>query len=100
MAGLAAWQREPCDLVILDRSLPRLDGIEVCRRIGEKQGKATPILMLTARDRLDDRVRGLRIGADDYLAKPFAFEELVARVQALALAVLADRLDHGETVST
>ncbi|HEY5805679.1 MAG TPA: response regulator transcription factor [Lysobacter sp.] len=71
------------DLVILDRSLPRLDGIEVCRRIGEKQGKAPPILMLTARDTLEEKLTGLEAGADDYLTKPFAVEELRARVAAL-----------------
>jgi DNA-binding response OmpR family regulator len=71
------------DLVILDRSLPRLDGIDVCRRIGEKQGKAPPILMLTAHDALEDKLSGLDAGADDYLTKPFAAEELRARVAAL-----------------
>jgi DNA-binding response OmpR family regulator len=72
-----------CQLIILDLLLPDLDGREVCRQL-RAASVATPILMLTALDSLDDRVRGLRIGADDYLAKPFAFEELVARVQALA----------------
>jgi two-component system, OmpR family, response regulator len=72
-----------CQLIILDLLLPDLDGREVCRQLRAAR-VATPILMLTALDNLDDRVRGLRMGADDYLAKPFAFEELVARVQALA----------------
>ena len=71
-----------CQLIILDLLLPDLDGREVCRQL-RAASVATPILMLTALDTLDDRVRGLRMGADDYLAKPFAFEELVARVQAL-----------------
>jgi DNA-binding response OmpR family regulator len=70
-----------CQLIILDLLLPDLDGREVCRQL-RAANVATPILMLTALDTLDDRVRGLRMGADDYLAKPFAFEELVARVQA------------------
>jgi len=72
-----------CQLIILDLLLPDIDGREVCRQL-RAADLATPILMLTALDTLDDKVRGLRIGADDYLAKPFAFEELVARVQALA----------------
>jgi two-component system, OmpR family, response regulator len=72
-----------CQLIILDLLLPDVDGREVCRQL-RADGLATPILMLTALETLEDKVRGLRIGADDYLAKPFAFEELVARVQALA----------------
>ena len=77
-----AWA-PACQLIILDLLLPDIDGREVCRQL-RAAGLATPILMLTALDTLEDKVRGLRIGADDYLAKPFAFEELVARVQALA----------------
>ncbi len=69
-------------VIILDLLLPDIDGREVCRRLRES-GVATPILMLTALDTIKDKVRGLRLGADDYLAKPFAFAELVARVQAL-----------------
>jgi DNA-binding response OmpR family regulator len=71
------------DLVILDLGLPDLEGFEVCRR-WRAQGGRTPILMLTARDVLADRVRGLDAGADDYLPKPFAVEELLARLRALA----------------
>jgi len=70
-------------LIILDLLLPDIDGREVCRQLRAAE-LATPILMLTALDTLENKVRGLRIGADDYLAKPFAFEELVARVHALA----------------
>ena len=70
------------DLIILDVMLPRRDGIEVCRTLRER-GVRTPILMLTARDGVEDRVRGLDSGADDYLVKPFAFAELVARLRAL-----------------
>ncbi len=70
------------DLILLDVMLPKKNGIIVCREIRER-GIATPILMLTARDTVEDKVRGLDAGADDYLAKPFAFEELLARVRAL-----------------
>lgn len=71
------------DVVILDVMLPGGSGFDLCRRLRER-GSTTPVLMLTALDAVDDRVRGLEAGADDYLSKPFAFRELVARVQALA----------------
>ncbi len=71
------------DVVLLDIMLPKMNGLEVCRRMREN-GVKTPVLMLTARDAIEDRVRGLDTGADDYLVKPFAFEELVARVRALS----------------
>ncbi len=74
--------RTPVDAVILDVAMPRLDGLEVCRRM-RKAGDRTPILMLTARDAIDDRVTGLDVGADDYLVKPFALRELQARIRAL-----------------
>jgi len=70
------------DLIILDRMLPEVDGIQICRAIRDKDNK-TPILILTAKDKISDRVFGLNAGADDYLAKPFAFEELLARIRAL-----------------
>ncbi len=70
------------DLIILDIMLPKVDGIEVCRILREKKIE-TPIVMLTARDTVEDRIKGLDAGADDYLIKPFAFGELVARVRAL-----------------
>ena len=70
------------DLVVLDVLMPVLDGITVCRRLRER-GDDTPVLMLTARDTVSDRVVGLDAGADDYLTKPFALEELLARVRAL-----------------
>jgi two-component system response regulator MprA len=73
---------KPADVVILDVMMPRLDGLEVCRRM-RKAGDRTPILMLTARDAIDDRVTGLDVGADDYLVKPFALRELQARLRAL-----------------
>jgi heavy metal response regulator len=72
----------PYDLIILDIMLPKMDGLSVCEEL-RKSGDATPILMLTARDALDDRVAGLDAGADDYLVKPFAMKELLARVRAL-----------------
>jgi two-component system, OmpR family, response regulator MprA len=77
----AAATRGP-DAIVLDLLMPGLDGLEVCRRIRES-GDRTPILMLTARDEVQDRVAGLDAGADDYLAKPFALEELNARLRAL-----------------
>ena len=72
----------PPDAVVLDVLMPRLDGIQVCRRL-RGNGDRTPVLMLTARDSVGDRVTGLDAGADDYLVKPFALEELLARVRAL-----------------
>ena len=71
------------DLVILDVGLPDLDGFEVCRRL-RARGDRTPVLVLTARNAVNDRVRGLDAGADDYLSKPFAVSELLARLRALA----------------
>jgi two-component system OmpR family response regulator len=70
------------DVIVLDVMLPGLDGFEVCRRLREETVQA-PVLMLTARDGVDDRVSGLDLGADDYLTKPFAFDELLARLRAL-----------------
>jgi two-component system response regulator MprA len=72
----------PFEVVILDISMPHVDGLEVCRRL-RKGGDRTPVLMLTAREEVDDRVAGLDAGADDYLVKPFALRELLARVRAL-----------------
>jgi len=79
--ALVAARDRPPDLVVLDVMLPGLDGVEVCRRL--RQGSDVPILMLTARDAISDRVSGLDAGADDYLVKPFAYDELLARVRAL-----------------
>lgn len=75
-------RQDPYDLVILDIGLPGIDGFETLRRV-RAQGSATPVLMLTARDAVEDRVRGLDAGADDYLVKPFDLDELLARVRAL-----------------
>jgi two-component system, OmpR family, response regulator MprA len=83
--GAAALDRlawAPADLIVLDVMMPMVDGFDTCRRLRER-GDVTPILVLTARDSIDDRVTGLELGADDYLVKPFALRELLARVQAL-----------------
>ncbi len=80
-AGLDLFRENPPDLVLLDLMLPGMDGLEVCRRI--RAASEVPILMLTAKETIEDRVVGLDAGADDYLVKPFAFDELVARVRAL-----------------
>ncbi|MFC3882241.1 response regulator transcription factor [Bacillus songklensis] len=80
-SGLELALQEEWDLILLDIMLPQLNGIEVCRRI--RAVKMTPIMMLTARDSVMDRVSGLDSGADDYLPKPFAIEELLARIRAL-----------------
>jgi two-component system response regulator MprA len=81
-AALVCCERSAPDLIVLDIAMPGLDGMAVCRRLRHK-GLATPILMLTARDGVPDRVAGLEAGADDYLVKPFAVEELIARLRAL-----------------
>jgi len=80
--ALAAAERDPPDLVVLDVSMPGMDGLAVCRRL-RAAGVAAPVLMLTARDAVEDRVAGLDAGADDYLVKPFAPAELLARIRAL-----------------
>ncbi len=81
-AALRLVQRDAPELVVLDVLMPTLDGLAVCRRM-RRAGDRTPVLMLTARDAVSDRVSGLDAGADDYLVKPFALEELLARVRAL-----------------
>jgi two-component system, OmpR family, response regulator MprA len=82
-AEALAWvARSPVDLIILDVLMPMLDGLETCKAL-RGRGDSTPVLMLTARESIDDRVTGLAAGADDYLVKPFALRELVARVNAL-----------------
>jgi two-component system response regulator MprA len=81
-AALDHARRDPADVVVLDVMLPGLDGIDVCGRLRAERSGAL-VLMLTARDATADRVRGLDAGADDYLVKPFAYEELLARVRAL-----------------
>lgn len=79
--GLKKSLENDYELILLDLMLPRINGIELCRQLREK--KQTPVIMLTARDEVMDKVNGLQVGADDYLAKPFAMEELLARIKAL-----------------
>ncbi len=81
-AALTSTERSAPDVIVLDVAMPVIDGLAVCRRLRSK-GLVTPILMLTARDEVPDRVAGLEAGADDYLVKPFAVEELIARLRAL-----------------
>ena len=80
--GLSKLMDKEPDIVVLDVMMPQIDGFEVCRRLREA-GSKVPVLMLTAKDEVQSRVTGLDTGADDYLMKPFAFEELLARVRAL-----------------
>ena len=80
--GLFRALEDPCDVMVVDRMLPRLDGLTVLRTL-RSSGNATPVLLLSALADVDDRVEGLRAGGDDYLTKPFAFSELLARLEAL-----------------
>lgn len=80
-SGLTKARNNPPDLVILDLMLPGIDGLEVCRRL--RAGGSIPILILTAKDSLNDRIQGLDLGADDYMVKPFNLDELLARIRAL-----------------
>jgi two-component system, OmpR family, response regulator MprA len=94
LGALMAARDELPDLVVLDLMMPGLDGLEVCRRL-RAGDEDVPILMLTARDTVPDRVAGLDAGADDYLVKPFAFDELLARVRALLRRSRPDERDSG-----
>src|SRR5204863_204320 len=97
MMSAPSASQERFDLVILDIGLPQMDGFEVLRRLRAAE-KPMPVLVLTARDAVDDRVRGLDLGADDYMAKPFAMPELTARVRALlrrSLAQTGPKVVHG-----
>jgi two-component system, OmpR family, response regulator MprA len=89
-AALAEVERQQPDVIVLDAIMPGLDGLAVARRLRAK-GVSVPILMLTARDAVGDRVAGLDAGADDYLVKPFAVKELVVRVRALLRRAESDR---------
>ena len=80
--GLAMALGNDYDVILLDLMLPKIDGLQVLREL-RRQGKDTHVLIVTAKDMVEDRVRGLDMGADDYLIKPFAFSELLARVRAL-----------------
>ena len=83
-SGLRLALEEPPDVLVLDLMLPGIDGLEVCARLRAQADRHIPVLMLTARDTLDDKLRGFAAGADDYLVKPFAGEELLARCLVLA----------------
>ncbi len=91
-SALKSIQLRAPDAIVLDLQLPDIDGLEVCRRI-RRGGDATPILMLTARDAVNDRVEGLDVGADDYLVKPFDLAELLARLRALLRRRVATEAD-------
>ena len=98
--ALAGVQQERFDMIILDVGLPGIDGFEVLRRL-RATGQKIPVLVLTARDALDDRIHGLDLGADDYMAKPFAMPELAARVRALvrrSQAQTGPKIVHGPLV--
>ena len=82
IAALRRMEATPADLIVLDVMLPDLDGFEVCRRL-RQDGVRTPVVFLTAKDGTEDKVRGLTLGGDDYLIKPFSLEELVARINAV-----------------
>lgn len=97
--GLAAERMcgdEEYDAIVLDILLPKLDGLTLCRRL-RRDGVDTPVLMLTARDAVPDRIQGLDAGADDYLVKPFAFDELLARLRALTRRGRTHQLDQSLT---
>ncbi|CAE6899221.1 MULTISPECIES: response regulator transcription factor [Pseudomonas] len=83
LGGMHLAVTEQYDLIVLDVMLPGMDGFQICQRLREDARLETPIIMLTARDTLDDRLQGLGVGADDYLVKPFALSELVARIEAV-----------------
>ncbi len=83
LAGLRLASSEHYDLLVLDIMLPGIDGYTLCRRLREDARRDTPVIMLTARDQLDDRLQGFQAGADDYLVKPFALSELAARIEAV-----------------
>ncbi len=88
LSGLHLAASNDYDLIVLDVMLPGLDGYSLCQRLREEARKDTPVIMLTARDALDDRLQGFRSGADDYLVKPFALSELAARIDAVTRRAL------------
>ena len=98
--GLRAAAEDPPDLILLDWMLPNMSGIEICRQLRRrKETREIPVIMLTARSEESDKVRGLDIGADDYVTKPYSVKELIARVRAAlrrpAASVVADKLSVG-----
>jgi len=97
-SGLEAALDEDYDLILLDLMLPELSGLEVARRL--REAKNTPIIMMTARDSVIDRVSGLDYGADDYVVKPFAIEELLARIRALLRRINIETEEHATHQST
>ncbi|RXZ80770.1 DNA-binding response regulator [Paenibacillaceae bacterium] len=96
--GLLAAISEEWDIILLDLMLPGLDGMEVCREV--RKQKKTPIIMLTARDSISDRVSGLDCGADDYMPKPFAIEELLARIRVIFRRQLEQQEDEAAALVT
>ena len=92
-SGLWLAESNDYDVIILDIMLPKLDGLSLLRRL-RKKGRQTPVLLLTAKDTVEDRVGGLQMGADDYLVKPFALQELLARVQALCRRQYDSKTNH------
>lgn len=93
-AGVARAIDSHYDVIVLDLELPGLDGIEVCRQLRKERRLATPILMLTARDTVEDKLVGFEVGADDYLVKPFSLVELEARLKALVRRARNETVEH------
>lgn len=98
LTGLQYALDNAYDVIVLDLMLPRMDGIEVCTRL-RKEGKTTPVLMLTARDTLDNKLEGFSSGADDYLVKPFALPELEARLIALTRRLTGESIQQVLTIN-
>lgn len=93
-AGVTLATSSPYDVIVLDLELPGLDGVEVCRQLRKERRLATPILMLTARDTVKDKLAGFEVGADDYLVKPFSLVELEARLKALVRRARNETVEH------
>ncbi|MDQ7968837.1 MAG: response regulator transcription factor [Oxalicibacterium faecigallinarum] len=93
-AGLELARNTNYDVIVLDLELPGLDGVEVCRKLRKEARKATPVLMLTARDTVKDKLVGFDVGADDYLVKPFSLVELEARLRALVRRARNESVEH------
>ena len=93
-AGVTLATSAPYDVIVLDLELPGIDGVEVCRQLRKERRLATPILMLTARDTVNDKLVGFEVGADDYLVKPFSLVELEARLKALVRRARNETVEH------